>query len=362
MQVALTLVLYFGVAIIEGDLMDKIQKHKKGKKLLIFAIVLPSIVAAFRGNTGSDSEMYRIAYEQGINAVHRWVNFEMGYRILVQILHSLYMPYQVLFFVTSFITVSFTLLTILQLKKCIDVRLATYIYITGLYLFSFNAMRQCIAISLCLYGIVLYLKRHLIKGIMMILLASLFHVSALICLTVIVLKCLLNRKNYKIILFCLVIFSFYMIKNRAFLGDIILFMTGKSYYSGYITREAEVDASIMNYYIKASPVLIIGFFNIRNYKDEQLMYSIYALTVIGYIIGSLATVTATQIGRLGDYFAYLEIFLMGFCATQKIRVDHYIVTNKFTKHILYTYFSLLMFYSTFIRNFSELVPYSVFRL
>ena len=140
MQVALTLVLYFGVAIIEGDLMDKIQKHKKGKKLLIFAIVLPSIVAAFRGNTGSDSEMYRIAYEQGINAVHRWVNFEMGYRILVQILHSLYMPYQVLFFVTSFITVSFTLLTILQLKKCIDVRLATYIYITGLYLFSFNAI------------------------------------------------------------------------------------------------------------------------------------------------------------------------------------------------------------------------------
>lgn len=358
-----TFIFYIMLAIIESEVVKRLcnARLKKNRNIyFILSVLLPSLFAAMRGETGSDSLMYRIAYEQG--SIHRWVDFEIGYNFLMKIMRMLKLPYQALFFVVAMIIMTFVIFSIYKKREVIDVKISTFIFMVGLYLFSFNGMRQSLAISICILAIIFLSEGKLIRSIFLILLASTFHLSALICLGVIVFKYALSSKYYKQILVIIVLVVFYFITHRKLLGEIILWVTGSSYYAGYVIRDATIEANIFMYFIKALPVLLIGFLDIRYYKLQKDMYQVYAVVVVGYIIGAMGTMTDTQVGRLGDYFEYLNIILMGFCATKPLPIGNKnVLSAKTTTQLIYVYFFLMMIYNTFLRNFSDLVPYGLFR-
>ena len=366
MENFLTFILY----ILQAIVLAKLFKYKgnlkgKGEKSFIFflALLLPSLMAAFRGATGTDSIMYRTVYEFGEESVLRWQEFESGFMLLISILRKLHLPYQALFFTMSFLTTLFVYLWIDKEKEHINIELSVFTYFMTMYLYSYNALRQALAVAICLYAVSLFIRKRKIIGVILIFIATFFHASALIVLVVVFAKFIFENRYKRIFLMSVVVVALYLVANRDLLGNIVRVVTGSNYYASYITRDAYTDGSMIGYYIKISPIILISAFNFKNYKKYSNMYTYFGLLIGGYILGSLGSVTGTQVGRVGDYFQYLNIVVLGFCATQSMPLPKMggkrsvkIGKNTVTG-IIYSYVLIHEIYSVLIRNFGEYLPY-----
>lgn len=354
-----TLLLYGGLAFIEAFLIKRMcySKHKRTRRIsLLFACLLPVLLATFRGETGTDSSMYRRAYEYG--DVFRWVDFEIGFRTLMNVLHSMRMPYQMVFFIMAFGTTLPILLAINKKKDVINVYLAGIIWITDFYMFSMNAMRQALAISLCIYAFILYLDNKKIWALLLIALACTFHTSALMCFALIFCKILFDNRHSKALITVAIIAVVFLVMNRSLLGSLISMVTGKSYYGAYVTRDAYTDGSVISYFIKISPILIISTLNFRNYHKDRDFIVYYALMIMGYIFSSLGYVTATQVGRIGEYFSNLSILVLAFDGKYKTPIGKKrYIKAKNIRMVLYAYLVVVFLYDYFYKGFSKLVPY-----
>lgn len=364
MGVFLTFALYMTFIIgISGLLKISFQQKKASVRngLFITAVVLCALLAAFRGSAGTDSDMYRRAYEYGEQTLTRWVDFESGYVFLMNILRRIHIPYQGLFFVMEFLTTLFAFLTIRREKDDINVFLAAFIYMIDMYFFSWNGMRQALAISLCIYAISLFLDGKNVKSVMIIVLAMQFHYSAMICLAVIGAKIVFDNRNSKLLMTIIFGVAIMLVLNRPLLGNIVRQLTGSGYYASYITRDAYTDSNIFKFFLKISPVLIIVVLNYKNYLKDRKYLVYFGIMVCGYIISSLSSQTNTQVGRLGYYFSYLDMIVIGYCGKQKVLVGKkYYMMPKTVRILCYSYYIVMFLYGTFYRGFAHLVPYPIF--
>ena len=320
------------------------------------------MIAAFRGTAGSDSQMYINAYNFGTDSISRWVDFEPGFKLVVQVLNKLNLPYHAMFFTFSFLSAVVCIKAMDLEKDIINVKVAAFIYITDLYFWGFNGIRQMIAVSIYLLAIPLYLRNRKLISVFLILLAAAFHFSAFMGLITIIIYEVYKSK-YKKQLFAIgAVALIILITKRDFLGGIIDVLTGNTYYSGYITRDAETGTTLFNYYIKLCPILVIPILTWKKIITEKKAFMYFSLMVFGIVLSSLGAVTATQVSRLGMYFSMCEIFTLAYCANYKlpVRIGNSMYGKKMTEFIIIFYFVLFFYYSYFIRGFSQLVPYGLF--
>ncbi len=364
MEAILTFMLYMLVVISVSFLVKQSlqQQNKNLKNILFFiAILLCSLLAAFRENVGTDSAMYRRAYEYGEQTLNRWVDFENGYVFLMNSLHKFHIPYQGLFFCMEFLTTLFIFLTIKREKDNISIFLATFIYMIDMYFFSWNVMRQALAIAICVYAMSIFLDGEKLKSILLIIFACQFHYSAALCLAIIGAKIVFDNRNSKILMAIVFMVAMILVLNRPLLGSIVKMITGSGYYTGYITRDEYTDSNLFRYFLKISPILIITFFNFKNYFKNRKYLVYFGIMICGYIISSLSSQTNTQVARLGYYFTYLNMFVLGYCGKQRLFIGKkFCLTPKSVRILCYFYFIIMFLYGTFYRGFSQLVPYSLF--
>lgn len=361
MSIILTFFLYVAITGTTTALVSKgVKTDKKGFRLIIllFTAIILSIMAAYRGGTGTDSLMYQKAYTYGIGSVFRYSEFEIGFRILIDILKGFGFTYHALFFVMSFTGTCFVFATILHFEDCIDVKLAAFVYVLNLYFYSYNAMRQGMAICICLYAMTAFVEGKNLKSLVCILLAGMFHTSAFICIAIIAARFLYQRRYSKVFIVATIAVALFLVFNRYLLGDIVYRLTSSLYYASYFKRDAYADGSTVRYYIKALPLLFVSLKSYRNYESKSEMRVFFVLMICGIILGSLETMTATQVGRVGAYFDNLEILLIPFCARYSLPLIGKIkLSRRNLIQILYLYYFLLAAYSMFYRGFSDMVPY-----
>lgn len=144
------------------------------------------------------------SYEQIYNAVHeasivnywsshkRGVDYfyiEPGYYILNKIFPS----YRSLLWGTGILLFTLLLIAIKDYSKQINFAFALFIYLSTQYIYALNGMRFAIAIVLILIGYKFLIQNRTKTFVLMVLLASLFHQTALFCLAMVFLK----RYKYK---------------------------------------------------------------------------------------------------------------------------------------------------------------------
>lgn len=159
------------------------QKSNK-VNLVIIPILLLTLLAGLRDRyVGTDTWTYTQPFNPNYDNTTLVLdaNVEYGYQIFVYLINYLTNEYYWYLFIMALITV---ILMILAIRKySIDYLLSIYIYITfGFYTFLFNTVRQAIALAILFYGVKFFLEKKLLKYILVVFIASLFHISAWVML------------------------------------------------------------------------------------------------------------------------------------------------------------------------------------
>lgn len=360
MEVIITITIYLGLAFVFSKLLPVAfySKYNSDKSLAwIMLLLIPSLLAAFRKGTGTDSLMYMKAYENW-NSLNRWQDMESGFIWICNSLKKFHISYQGMFFLMEILTIFFMLLFIKREKEYIDVRLAGFIICIDFYLNSFNAMRQMLAVSMVLYGFSLFNGKKYISSFIIILCACTFHGSALIGMAIFVAKIIFDNRYSKLMYALCSVTVLYFIFHRNLLGKFVYIITGSNYYASYITRDAESEGSITGYFIKLLPILLFSVIQLKNIIKNNQFKVYYGLMLIGYFFSLLGNITETQVHRAGWYFSYLNIIIMPFCSKYDLTLyGNIILKKKYLTYIIYFYYFVMFIYNFIIKGFSELVPY-----
>ena len=171
------------------------------------------------------------------------------------------------------------------------------VYVGLFYLSSYSIVRQAIAISICLYAYKYIQRRIFAKYVFCILIASLFHYSAIIAL---VIYPIYYRIKFKFVIIGLLIV---LIFKNALLG----ILSNYGIYSNYIAQLNDFKGGGMTRYFYM--IIFISFFLIikrRGYSiEEQRLLSIVSVGLFTpYLLGS------TMGERVGFYFLIYYCYLI----------------------------------------------------
>lgn len=312
-----------------------LYEFKKNTRLI--AIVL-FLFMAVRVGVGYDYYSYKalVLREVSENSIDR---IEPLSRFLMDIAYNTH--YQIFFVITSFIIVFFIYRSSIKLSEDPSFSIIVYILFPLFFLEHLSIIRNGMAIIIVLYSSVFLLKKSYVKFLLCIIIASLFHKSALIAVFFIP---AINLKNRAWNL-CLFILSFVLGK---FLINAII--------SSNISIEA-VQSYILNGHLDEGRTMMIlinaiGIINLLKWHQvEAYGKNIYLLPIInwGVCLFNIFSVEATLSFRLSSYFLIFEIIM--FPTYLKSTPLRY---NRIIKN-LSKVFLLLIFVSSFAINiFSHL--------
>lgn len=376
------LILFGGSFLVWGStkLHNKTASYCAG----VMIAILIGFISAFRGSTGTDSDIYRQAYEYGEKAILHWTEYEPGYQAWVNFLKEHSFSYRMLFGSMGFLTSLFIILAIIREKDKINTFIASFIFLSDLFMMSMNIIRQAMAMSVCIFAMTLFFsskyfstypyplnllddknkppkemfKRQCI-AIILILFASQFHKSALICLAIIIGKTVFTQKSIPILLISFWgLFSF-LLFNRDLLYSIVYFLTRSHYYASYFNSTVSSGGSFGGYYIQNLPIIAICVLYYGQYKKDPKQFQLFAFMMIGILFSSIGVITNSQVNRIGFYFKYLDIIVISYCAdcslnnnAMKIKVNKSLVSS-----FICLYYMIAFIYKVYIAGFNELIPY-----
>jgi len=154
------------------------------KKNNLFYMGLLTIVlvfiSGFRYGVGMDYHPYEWVMGAIINDGN--VHTRIGYRSFVLLLDSLGFSYQAIFFTMAFVTVSLFMMFYYRYSKY--PLLSSFLFVTMpiLYLYTMNSARQFLAAGIFTIGLKYIIERNLFPYLITIIIASLFHKSAILLL------------------------------------------------------------------------------------------------------------------------------------------------------------------------------------
>ena len=178
-------ILFFGTFLISNT--DTFKNPKKAMLIYSFVVItlfLGGIDARLQG--GDVSSYYAHYFEaRGLSFAEysKLTSFEVGYKIFTWIVANT-IPYPQVFMYLQYAFINLVFLIFIYKNTCdYFVSLVAYICL-GQFLFYFTALRQGIACAISLIAIMQMQKGKTVKPILLILLANLFHQTALVFLPV----------------------------------------------------------------------------------------------------------------------------------------------------------------------------------
>lgn len=277
------------------------SKLKKYNKIINFiSIGFLFVIFAFRATSvGADTKTYEILY----NNQYEWN--EKGYVYLVRLFNYFGFSFRFFLIIISFFSI-FSLNHFLQ-KYSKDYIFSLILFVTiGLFSMYMTGIRQVIAISILLWSIDFIFRKKIFVFVLIVLLASSFHTSALVFLPIYFLNYINFTKNKILIfffVFCIIIMLF---KNYiwSFVSTII-----PNQYDDLVFNSQDYYTNILVIIIEVS----ILFFVIFYYKNSKLNSNIYNTMIVFQIISILFQIfgySALQISRLSYYFACAKIIII----------------------------------------------------
>lgn len=248
------MIIYIIVAVLSVLLLhfSKITNNRNLKKVLIvIPFIIMFLVSAFRYFVGTDFNNYASWFYE-INTLKDIHLSSIGFDILILVLKIFTSNNQWLFIITSYIILALVYKATLNYKD--DYDLIIYLFITLIFYFSsFNGIRQWMAIAILMNSLKYIREKKILIYLVYVLVASLFHITAL---NTIILYFVLNfkcKKQLKIVILIVSIIIFKVIN----ITEILLFITKyilPSYYNKYTITGYDV------YAIKGGilPILLCG--------------------------------------------------------------------------------------------------------
>lgn len=333
-------------------------------KLLIQALLcsLPVILLyGLRIGIGSDY----FAYEEIYEALHKadfLYYWEMHNKIVgayyvepgYYILNRLAPSYRILLFFDILLILIPLWLSLFEFKEKISFSFAFFIFMSIQFIYSMNGVRYIIAVSFILSGFVYLISDRNWRFFCCILIASLFHTSALVCIAFYFIK---NFKNYQL----------NILRNILFYGAIVTFPFSSKYiinfasrvpaFYRYFTREIYSFSGGMQNSVSwllhiipvIVPVMIVCGKNLLNDPKLSVMFRIY-LTEIPFRMMGLYNTWFTRLARIPQV---IEVLLIPYVLKN--------IRNKNIRSILVTYYVVwYVFYFVYyilVNDQGDSIPY-----
>ncbi|TCB46542.1 EpsG family protein [Acinetobacter terrestris] len=307
-----------------------------------FALVL---FASFRNYlVGTDTGSYTSDFRNSLDSNYYIFrqDLEYGYQLLDYFLLKFTHNYFWLFFISSILVVG-SYLYIFR-KKSEDYLLSVLIFVSfGFYLFYFNGLRQGIAMAIVALATPHLINKNFLKYVLIILLASYFHKTALIMLLFYFIIHLKFKMEFKAL--------------AVFLGSFLISSSVVEYlastnekYSGY-AEISEVKGGYLTLFFYFS----ISLFIYICYKKYNIKDNNYYVLMQLHIYGVLFLIPVSMLGanpsgpqRLLFYFVWVSTLLIP------------LTFSRINKKIVYfTFIFLAFFYYTMILGFGNLMPYQL---
>lgn len=327
------------------------------KILCAFIVASPLIaIATLRFETGTDYEIYERFYqlneENGINYFIRsdgtisellfWIILECS-RVVFQDVHGF-------FFLASTITLLLVFFALDRYKNKLNICLAYFVFLLVLFPTSLNIVRQMIAVAVVMYGLHFIEKNKRMFFIISVLIASLFHASAIFCLSFLAFfdyPKVLNTKTKRMVMWGVIILLPFLIMPLMDIASQVPFFA--KYFSAYDIEFGERWGLV----IKKIPLLILSAIyykkikkdNDRNASYTQMLFAQTSLYFVSFF---------TQWGfRLAYYLDFAQIILIPIIVRSER--DHRKKALLIFGLILY--YLLYYFYTFIIMNQDGTYPY-----
>lgn len=335
--------------------------YKLKNKILCFlfsliAILIPSLIAGYRDTTvGMDLAYYAVPCFDAMCETANWKLFVLY--MTGSDLEPLYVLYNYLvtrftmdifwaLFIQQIIVLGLILITCYRLKDFISVPALYSIFILLCYVQSMSANRQIFAIAVVFFSFYYVIKKNVLKYILIILLATLFHYSAVIALPI-----------YWVYNYCLMV----QIKNKHL---ILVFIIGfVSFVCFPFILQALIDwgllaskylryaddtnkAHTINLIILGILYLTIKFQAIRK-KNNNIIFLFLIIVLFMYLCGVYNDV-ATRVAWY--YLLFASLLILKFAKQMR--------SATFLQSWVVLLFAFQFVYLSITTNFADAIPYT----
>lgn len=266
------------------------------EKYQVIPFIILFLFSAVRYQYGNDYNSYLRRFNLikiGVDSS----NIENGYEFLNKIFPNFYLLIVALSF--FYIAVIYWLIKNNVKKEYIWISIFIFCVNPYLFLINLSALRQCIAICLFVIATEHIIKKNLVKYIAIILLAGLFHQSALLLLPVyfVINTKSFNRKHVAVIVVIVAVLLFRF--NISELVNKVIGWLGNSSYAYYASsdRTNSLRATILS-----SLYMIYVLLNINKISGKKAVY------IKLYLIGSILGVVAFRMSMITRIQMYFDIF------------------------------------------------------
>lgn len=322
----------------------KIDKDKTwGNLSFIVVFCILAFFSAVRDGIGIDYTSYMMHIQ---NIQLGYPNYmEAGFKFAARIIGNIDNNPRLVIIIFSILTVFFYIKSIYD--QSLDRLMSVFIFLSwGYYFFTFNTIRNFFALSLCLYSIKFLNQKKIGTFIILVLLASSFHKSALVCIPLYLLANIPYDKN-KLWLFLGAPFLMFLIKEP--IREIVF-----KIYPGYLGSAYDTGRISYLNIIKALLVIILGFIFYDRFKNDKLCRLYFHLNLFSLIYYT-GLYWMPEVSRIGFYMNTTTIMFIPNLIEKIKRKEN----KKILKICIYIFSFLLfiMLMQGFYSTTTKLLPY-----
>ncbi|WP_226526470.1 EpsG family protein [Metabacillus niabensis] len=302
--------------------------YVKPNNFMIFIVLICLVLVSGLRNTIGDTYFYMHAYET-IDFTWKYAleNKDPGFSVLQMYLKNVSHDPQLLLIITAMFTNLLIVITLYKYSRMIEI--SFYVFITsGMFIVSMNGVRQFLAASIIFWATKYLLGGQFKHYLIVVLIASTFHESALILLPI---YFIVRREAWTKVTFLLLTLAILIVMSFDQFSRILFSTLGDSQYGHYSNFE-EGGANVIRVLVDAVPI-VIAYLGRHKLKE---MWPKSDIIVNMSIIGLLFTIIATQnwiFARFNIYFSLYNIILISWII--------YLFKENNRKFV---YFSLLVCY------------------
>lgn len=298
------------------------------KNYAIYCGVLIFIVTAFRDySVGTDTLSYMTKFTgdvggvnlgyfisslipSDLNGIKRIFEYEVGYRLYNIILNDLGFSSRVFLIVTSAFCVYAASRFIYKYSS--NIGLGFFVHVTiGSFCLSLSGIRQVVAISFVMLAYEQARKKHIIKYLLLILLAISFHYSSIIMLPLYAINLVkFKRPNKKMIVAIPVCFvALWFIFRNIIFWFIENYAIRKYVVSGYLDEGIyETNFLVYVFAFGICATCVVGYvLSTKEIKNDDLQYIVIASL---FVVTNLLSSMIFMAGRLTYYFLIIFVIAL----------------------------------------------------
>lgn len=328
--------LMFGYDYFEKKAPSKLSKFFKFATVVLTIAIFVIFFTLRDISVGVDTTSYRKIYKylQSHKDFQTLKNFDIFYSILNIVCYEICPDFTFLLLVVSVIMFTNFVISIIKLSGNRPISMAIFVGI-GFYAQTFNMLRQMMAISFVMIGLVFLIKsKHKWLYFVFVGIATLFHITALVCVLIYLLYVMKLNKTSLIVIAVLTIIGCFVFPYALKLCDALF---DKNFYANYFNNQFAIatwkNIAFIAFCILAT-LFALWYRKFLTKKNIDIKeYDLYCLMFIGIVaIKIVSLFTIELLDRIIYYlipsaFFIVPIIFNSFSKKTKLILEPIIVVS-----------------------------------